>query len=173
MFYVGNFIFILNRTNTLDGLYFLSFVSYTFFREKRPRSIIKIHHKYRAPQIFWSFSCFLACLEMQKCCYCREKTYQWSHDPHKADLLLDYWMVYFPDKGGKWRGADAGAKLLERVANEVYRSSQVWIHGVLRVGGWIWSLQDWRSLLRFFPCEELRIAHISAIFIGFPFLSLI
>ena len=49
-------------------------------------------------------------------------------------------MVYIADEGGKQRGADVGSKevlmvymrRLEHVAGELYSSSQVWSHRVLR-----------------------------------------
>ena len=49
-------------------------------------------------------------------------------------------MVYIADEGGKQRGADVGSKevlmvymrRLEHVAGELYSSSQVWRHRVLR-----------------------------------------
>ena len=49
-------------------------------------------------------------------------------------------MVYIADEGGKQRGADVGSKevmmvymrTLEHVAGELYSSSQVWSHRVLR-----------------------------------------
>ena len=49
-------------------------------------------------------------------------------------------MVYIADEGGKQRGADFGSKevlmvymcRLEHVAGELYNSSQVWSHRVLR-----------------------------------------
>lgn len=49
-------------------------------------------------------------------------------------------MVYIADEGGKQRGADVGSKevlmvymrRLEKVVGELYSSSQVWSHRVLR-----------------------------------------
>ena len=49
-------------------------------------------------------------------------------------------MVYIADEGGKQRGVDVGSKevlvvymrRLEHVAGELYSSSQVWSHRVLR-----------------------------------------
>ena len=49
-------------------------------------------------------------------------------------------MVYIADESGKQRGADVGSKevmmvymrTLEHVAGELYSSSQVWSHRVLR-----------------------------------------
>ena len=49
-------------------------------------------------------------------------------------------MVYIADEGGKQRGADVGSKevlmvymrRIEHVAGELYSSSQVWSHRVLR-----------------------------------------
>ena len=49
-------------------------------------------------------------------------------------------MVYIADEGGKQRGADVGSKevlmvymrRLAHVAGELYSSSQVWSHRVLR-----------------------------------------